>query len=177
MRIAVWGKLYSKRVIENVLFPNGVFGADDYVFTAKLYSKIHQYAKIDLKLYFYRMHPNNVTMQMPMCYIMGTLKSREIVFNEILKRNINKLGVNKFSVFHRYSKDILAWAINNACSKKYDKSEICLLKDKLMELKKEGVIRSLRTKSFIKFWCFCHGYTILLKLFFPKLFHKDTIIK
>lgn len=176
VRVAIWGKLYAKRSIEDVMFPDGVFGADDYVFTARLYSKISRYAKTDLRLYLYRMHKNNVTMQMPMRYIMGMLQSREIVWNEALK-NSSRVGVFRISVCRRYGKDILSWAIKKTCRNTYSSDEMEELRFKVAKLESDGVFSSLNLRDRVKLRFFLKGYSLLLKFFFPSLFRKSKICK
>lgn len=171
VRVAIWGKLYAKRSIEDVLFPDGVFGADDYVFTARLYSRISRYAKMDLRLYLYRMHKNNVTMRMPMRYIMGMLQSREIVWNELLRDN-DKIENDFVSVSRRYSEEIISWAVKKTCRNRYEDQEMNQLRYEVARLIRAGVINSLSFKNKIKCYLFCRGYSNLLKLLFPKLFLK-----
>lgn len=173
VRVAIWGKLYSKRAIEDVLFPDGVFGADDYVFTARLYSRISRYAKTDLRLYMYRMHKNNVTMQMPMRYIMGTLQSREIVWNEVLCDS-GRLGNNRKSVCRRFSKDIMSWAIKKTCRNVYTGEEMVMLRETVGRLLDEGVLNSISWKDLFKLRLFLARRVWLLKIFFPSLFKKKS---
>lgn len=174
--VNAWGKLYTKSVIEDILFPEGVFGADDYVFTARLYSKISRYAKTDLRVYLYRMHPHNVTMQMPMRYIMGVLQSREIVWNELLKDN-NLLRGSRASVCRRYCKDILSWTIKKYCRNKYKEQEVQSLRAEVERLIKIGVINSLSLKDMIKCYLFCRGYDRILKILFPRMFRLKDVIR
>lgn len=169
--VAVWGKLYAKKVLENIVFPAGVFGADDYVFTARLFSTIDRYAQVDERLYLYRMHPDNVTMQMPMRYIMGTLQSREIVWNEIL-RDLGRLGSNRKSVCRRFSKDIMSWAIKKTCRNIYTGEEMVVLRETVGRLLDEGVLNSIGWKDLFKLRLFLAGRFWLLKIFFPALFRK-----
>ena len=174
VRVAVWGKLYAKSAVAGVLFPDGVFGADDYVFTARLYSKISRYAKTDSRLYLYRMHSDNVTMQMPMRYIMGMLQSREIVWRELLKDG-DRLGDNRISVLRRYSRDILSWAIKKTCRNQYAESEVDILRNEVGRLIKTGVISSLSFRDRFKCYMFCRGYNMMLRIFFPKMFRDKGI--
>lgn len=174
--VAVWGKLYAKSALKNIAFPVGVFGADDYVFTARLFSVIDRYARIAKPLYLYRMHENNVTMQMPMRYIMGMLQSREIVWNEVLK-NSDRLGAFRISVCRRYGKDMLSWAIKKTCRNQYDKSELEYLRQLVSRLRREGVINSLTIKDAIKCELFLHGCNKMLRLLFPSLFRRKSLCK
>lgn len=169
--IAVWGKLYAKKALKNILFPAGVFGADDYVFTARLFSAIDRYAQVGEKLYLYRMHTGNVTMQMPMRYIMGTLQSREIVWNEILCDS-GRLGNNRKSVCRRFSKDIMSWAIKKTCRNVYTGEEMVMLRETVGRLLDEGVLNSIGWKDLFKLRLFLAGRFSLLKIFFPSLFKK-----
>lgn len=171
--VAVWGKLYAKSALENVVFPTGVFGADDYVFTARLFSSINRYARIDEPLYLYRMHENNVTMQMPMRYILGTLQSREIVWNEVLK-NSGRLGEFRISVCRRYGKDILSWAIKKTCRNRYGESEMACLRKEVARLRTEGVINSLTIKNALKCGLFCRGCDKMLRMLFPGMFRRKS---
>lgn len=167
--VAVWGKLYAKNVFKNISFPAGVFGADDYVFTARLFSSIKRYAKIDERLYLYRMHPDNVTMQMPMRYILGTLRSREIVWYEILSKE-NRLGKHYESVNRRFCKDIMSWAIKKTCRNVYTDDEMNSLRSQVAKLHRDGVFSSLNLKDCVKLRFFLKRRSRLLKFFFPSLF-------
>ena len=171
VRVAIWGKLYSKRAIEDVLFPDGVFGADDYVFTARLYSRISRYAKTDLRLYMYRMHENNVTMQMPMRYILGMLKSCELVWDEILRREI-RLGKYRKSICRHFSKGIISWAIKKTCRNVYSAEEMAELKVAVKRLYANGVMNFMGVRDHLKLRFFLNGRIRLLRLFFPSCFRK-----
>ena len=171
VRVAIWGKLYSKRAIEDVLFPDGVFGADDYVFTARLYSRISRYAKTDLRLYMYRMHENNVTMQMPMRYILGMLKSCELVWDEILRREI-RLGKYRKSICRHFSKGIISCAIKKTCRNVYSAEEMAELKVAVKRLYANGVMNFMGVRDHLKLRFFLNGRIRLLRLFFPSCFRK-----
>ena len=164
--IAVWGKLYDKKALKNIIFPAGVFGADDYVFTARLFSSIGLYAQVDEKLYLYRMHAGNVTMQMPMRYIMGTLRSREIVWEEILNQT-SRLGKYHKSVNRRLCKDIMSWAIKKTCRNVYTADDMEKLRNALKRLQVEGVLTSIGWKDKLKLALFLRCQNHLLKVFFP----------
>ena len=169
--VAVWGKLYAKSVLRNIAFPAGVFGADDYVFTARLFSLIKRYARIDEPLYLYRMHENNVTMQMPMRYILGMLKSCELVWDEILRREI-RLGKYRKSICRHFSKGIISWAIKKTCRNVYSAEEMAELKVAVKRLYANGVMNFMGVRDHLKLRFFLNGRIRLLRLFFPSCFRK-----
>lgn len=162
VRVAVWGKLYKKEAIKRICFPNGIFGADDYVFTVRLYSSISSYADVDAKIYLYRMHPENVTTQMPMRYIMDTLKAREIAWHEALE-NSNISAKYRAKVFRRYSKKIMFWAIAKSCSGRYTEEEMFALRKEVWRLWRGGVISRIGLRDKLKCLFFCTGCKSLLK--------------
>ena len=171
VKVAVWGKLYAKSALKNIAFPVGVFGADDYVFTARLFSVIDRYAKIAKPLYLYRMHENNVTMQMPMRYILGMLKSSELVWDEILKREI-RLGKYRKSICRHFSKGIISCAIKKTCRNVYSAEEMAELKVAVKRLYANGVMNFMGVRDHLKLRFFLNGRIRLLRLFFPSCFRK-----
>ena len=171
VKVAVRGKLYAKSALKNIAFPVGVFGADDYVFTARLFSVIDRYAKIAKPLYLYRMHENNVTMQMPMRYIMGMLKSSELVWDEILKREI-RLGKYRKSICRHFSKGIISCAIKKTCRNVYSAEEMAELKVAVKRLYANGVMNFMGVRDHLKLRFFLNGRIRLLRLFFPSCFRK-----
>jgi glycosyltransferase involved in cell wall biosynthesis len=171
VRIAVWGKLYAKKALSDVRFPDGVFGADDYVFTARLYSKIDRYASTGERLYLYRMHAGNVTTQMPMKYIMGMLKSREMVWKELLaESNVPEKLLAKVS--RRFCKEILSWAVKKTCRQHYAAKEMDILRKEVWRLKDDGVLVPRGIRDRLKTYLFCHGQDRALKALFPSLCRK-----
>ncbi|MBR3822408.1 MAG: glycosyltransferase family 2 protein [Kiritimatiellae bacterium] len=171
VKVAVWGKLYAKSALKNIAFPVGVFGADDYVFTARFFSVIDRYAKIAKPLYLYRMHENNVTMQMPMRYILGMLKSSELVWDEILKREI-RLGKYRKSICRHFSKGIISCAIKKTCRNVYSAEEMAELKVAVKRLYANGVMNFMGVRDHLKLRFFLNGRIRLLRLFFPSCFRK-----
>jgi glycosyltransferase involved in cell wall biosynthesis len=58
---AVWTRLYRRRSIEGIAFPEGVHFAEDLVFVTKVMHRIRSLAATPLTLLFYRDHPASAT--------------------------------------------------------------------------------------------------------------------
>ena len=154
--VDVWGKLYRRDAIAGIEFPEDVFGADDFVFSARVFAKTAKVAKVASPLYLYRMHPGNVTSQMPMRYILGTLRSRELVWNEI--KDAPQFGRRlKRAVAKRFSYDILSWSIKKTRRNPYAAEELEGLRARVEELRASGVLKFHALKDWLKCKVFCRG--------------------
>jgi glycosyltransferase involved in cell wall biosynthesis len=58
---AAWTRIYRRRAIEGITFPEGVHFAEDLVFVAKVMHRIRTIAVTPLTLLFYRDHPASAT--------------------------------------------------------------------------------------------------------------------
>lgn len=165
--VDVWGKLYRREAIQGIAFPEDVFGADDYVFSFRVFSTVRSVAYIGEQLYFYRMHANNVTSQMPMRYIMGVLRSREIVWQEIACNPAFDKQLKK-AISKRFAYDIISWAIKKTCRNKYSIQEMEVLRSAVIRLKNTGILIHRSVKDRIKIHLFCHGSNRVLRLLVAK---------
>ena len=171
--INVWGKLYCKKILVGLHFPQDVFGADDYVFSYRVFSNVSNYVYIDEPLYFYRMHSGSVTMQMPMRYIMGVLRSREIVWGKVCTNPAIDYNMRRV-ILKSFAYDIMSWAIKKTCRKSYPEGEMRALRDYVAILRRDGVLKPQRLKDRIKCSLFLSGSSKMLRLLFPKQYKQHS---
>ena len=167
--VRVWGKLYRRSAIAGLSFPDGVYGADDFVFSSRVFAHIKSFAYIPDALYLYRMHPDNVTSKMPMRYIMGTLRSREIVWPEVCA-NPEIGDAMRRAISKSFAYDIMSWAIKKTCRRPYTADEMKTLREYVDKLAREGVLVIHSFADMIKCKLFCGGREVLLRILFPKQF-------
>ena len=171
--VDVWGKLYRRKAIQAIAFPEDVFGADDYVFSFRVFSVVRSVAYINEELYFYRMHASNVTSQMPMRFIMGTLRSREIVWQEVVGNPALDEQL-KNAISRRFAYDIISWAIKKTCRNNYSSTEVEVLRKYVAHLRANGTLKPYCIADRLKCNLFLKNNRLMLKLLFPKQFkHKD----
>ena len=166
-----WAKLYRRAALEGISFPDGVFGADDSVFSCRVFASIRRYARTDATVYLYRMHPDNVTSQMPMRYIMGYLRSRELLWDEVWS-SPKTPGRLKALIARQVGEGILSWTVKKTCRQAYSAEEMSTLRTACAALRDKGMLRRLPPMQRLKFRLFLSGRTRLLRLLFPKLFRR-----
>ena len=170
--VDAWGKMYRRRAIDGIHFPVGVFGADDYVFSYRVFSRISSYARIADRLYLYRMHESNVTTRMPMKFIMGTLRSREIVWNELTDNlSAERKGCLK-QISQSFAYDIMSWAIKKTCRGNYRDSELAELREYVKRLVSNRVLQFRSVSDRLKCSLFVNGNMTALRVLFPKQFKQ-----
>lgn len=170
--VDAWGKMYRRRAIEGILFPVGVFGADDYVFSYRVFSRISSYAHIDDRLYLYRMHESNVTTRMPMKFIMGTLRSREIVWDELTTDSTGARKRHLKKISRGFAYDIMSWAIKKTCRGNYQESELAELREYVKKLISNRVLQFRSVADWLKCIMFVNGNMTALRVLFPKQFKQ-----
>jgi len=167
--VNVWGKLYRREALAGIRFPDDVFGADDYVFSSRVFQKISAYVYIDEPLYLYRMHQGNVTTQMPMRYIMGTLRSREIVWAEVCANSMIDAKLRR-KISADFAYDIMSWAIKKTCRRRYSIEEMAILREYARRLMRNGVLHPVCMCDRLKCHLFLAERCFLLRLLFPAQF-------
>lgn len=109
--ITVWGKLYSKRVLENLLFPVGKVHEDQF-FTYKAILNSTNITLMFEKHYFYRYRYNSLSSKFCNIDAKFNLLDAYIEKNDILKKNnyddivfeneIKILYLSTFEIFRKY---------------------------------------------------------------------------
>ena len=167
--INAWGKLYKRDALAPVRFPEGVFGADDFVFTMRIMLKRGRWAFCeDTKLYIYRMNPENITSRMPAKYIYGFLEAARIIGQE-LQGCKDLTGKQMKAYFKAESKRILSWAIKKTVRNSYAPVEVVKIQELLVETRKSGVLRFYSLRDWLKYVLFVRGNMRMLTVFFPRL--------
>ena len=82
VRASVWARAYLRESIVGIKFPDGVYGADDWVFTMRVMAGTKRHATLDDVVYLHRSHPDNISAAMPMRYILAMLGAVETVAEE-----------------------------------------------------------------------------------------------
>lgn len=167
--ISVWGKLYRRVALDGIRFPEDVYGADDFVFSARLAMRLQSYAFLKGPiLYHYRMHPENLTSQMPMKYILGWMRSREIVWQELENRFKGTARLDW--IRRRFTAESFSWSVKKTCRRTYSEMEMRKCRSAFVRLISNGTIVPQGWRERLKANLFIHERTRLLRLFFPSLF-------
>lgn len=167
--INVWGKLYRRDSLMAVRFPNGVFGADDFVFTLRMMLKGGKWVSLDdAELYIYRMSSENITSKMPAQYVYGVLKAAQIIHAEI--QGSAKPTKKQLNIYYKNdSKRLLSWAIKKSVRCRYAPEEIEKIRSLLRETRRVGALRFYSIRDRLKYELFVRGRMGLLVRSFPKL--------
>jgi len=166
---SVWARLYRKSSIAGCRFPDGMYGADDYVFTMRTLSAASSFCAVPSTLHFHRSHQDNVTSAMPMRYILSMLDGVELVAEELF----GGAGKHPLSDYARAAaKHIQHWGILLPCLKKYPREEMRALADRLRRLRRRRIIAFYSPGHAIRYWLVVHGRTALVRRLYPRLFEK-----
>lgn len=166
---SVWARLYRRSAIARCRFPDGMYGADDYVFTMRTLSAASSFCAVPSTLHFHRSHQDNVTSAMPMRYILSMLDGVELVAEELF----GGAGKHPLSDYARAAaKHIQHWGILLPCLKKYHREEMRALADRLRRLRRRRIIAFYSPGHAIRYWLVAHGRTALVRRLYPRLFEK-----
>ncbi len=169
VRASVWARAYSREAIAGLSFPDGVFGADDWVFTMRVMAKISRHAMLDDVVYLHRSHGDNVTSAMPMRYILAMLHAVETVASEWCDSATGP-RVSKAEFAKALSSHVHLWGVMLPCLKRYSRDERRELASALSELRRAGLMPFTSTGHALRYFCVRHGIMSLVPLFWRRRF-------
>ena len=169
VRASVWARGYLREAIAGISFPDGVFGADDWVFTMRVMSKIARHAMLDDVVYLHRSHPGNISSALPMRYILAMLGAVETIASEWCDA-ADGPHVPRAGFARALSSHVHLWGMMLPCLKKYPAAETKELSAALLRLRRAGLMPFTSVGHAMRYFCVRHGLKSLVPLFWRKRF-------
>lgn len=150
VRASVWARCYRRSAAEGLTFPDGVFGADDWVFTMRFMAKARKVAYTKDVVYLHRAHPDNVTSAMPARYILAMLDAVSTVAREWCDDpNGPKVPRDEFA--RSLSSHIQLWGMMLPALKRYMPEESRRIRKALVTLRSEGLLPFVSASHAIRY--------------------------
>ena len=169
VRASVWARAYRREAISGVSFPDGMFGADDWVFTMRVMKKIGRHATLDDVVYLHRSHPDNVSSALPMRYILAMLDAVGTVASEWCDA-ADGPHVARAEFARVLSSHVHLWGVMLPCLKRYAPGETDELSAALLRLRRAGLVPFVSAGHAMRYFLVRHGLKSLVPLIWRKRF-------
>lgn len=171
VRASVWARGYRRTALAGVCFPDGLFGADDWVFTMRVMAKVGRHATLPDVVYLHRSHPGSVSSAMPMQYILAMLGAVETVAAEWCDADGGPC-VPRTEFARALSSHVQLWGMLLPCLKRYSASERRALADALAHLRREGLLPFMSAGHALRCFFVRHGLMPLVPVFWHRRFRS-----
>ena len=171
VRASVWARAYLRTSLDGLSFPDGVFGADDWVFTLRVMAKIRRHATVEDVVYLHRTHADNISAAMPMRYILAMLGAVETVAAEWCDAPDGP-HVPRAEFARALASHVQLWGLLLPCLKWYPREERRALSAALMRLRAAGLLPFTSPGHALRYLLVRHGLTSLLPLFWRRRFRS-----
>jgi glycosyltransferase involved in cell wall biosynthesis len=169
VRASVWARAYLRSAIAGLSFPDGVFGADDWVFTMRVMAKIGRHATLEDVVYMHRSHPDNISSAMPMRYILAMLGAVETVAAEWCDAG-PRVPRDEFA--RALAGHVQLWGLLLPCLKVYSRDEDHALGKALLRLRRMGLLPFSSAGHALRYVLVRIGWKRLLPALWPGRFRK-----
>ncbi len=171
VRASVWARGYRRAALAGLSFPDGVFGADDWVFTMRVMAKVKRHATLSDVVYLHRSHADNISAAMPMQYILAMLGAVETVAAEWCDAPEGP-RVPRAEFARSLSSHVQLWGMLLPCLKRYSASEKRALADALARLRREGLLPFVSAGHALRCFFVRHGLMPLVPVFWRRRFRS-----
>ena len=171
VRASVWARAYRRDALAGLCFPDGVFGADDWVFTMRVMAKVERHATWDGVAYLHRSHPGNISSAMPMRYILAMLGAIETVAAEWCDAQEGP-RVPRPEFARALASHVHMWGIMLPCLKRYRRDEANALSSALRRLRRSGLLPFTSPGHALRYFMVCHGLMPLVPFFWRRRFRS-----
>ena len=174
VRASIWARGYRRSSICGLRFPDGVFGADDWMFTMRVMQRIEKYANIPETVYLHRRHPDGISSAMPMRYIVDMLNAVRTMAGEWCDEGHI---VSREEFARALAGHVHLWGVMLPSLKKYTAQEERELSNALRSLRAAGLVPFVSFGHAVRYFLVRHGLKWLLPLLWPKRFKKMEKIR
>ena len=174
VRASVWARAYRRDILSGISFPDGVFGADDWVFTMRVMAKVARHATRDGVVYLHRSHPDNVSSAMPMRYILAMLHAVETVSGEWCDAGP---CVPREDFARALASHIQLWGLLLPCLKAYSREDERALAAALLRLRQKNLLPFVSFGHALRYLFVRMGWRRLLPVFWPRRFRNMAIAR
>ena len=157
--------------IPRIAAEDGVFGADDWVFTMRVMAKVKRHATLPDVVYLHRSHPGNVSAAMPMRYIVAMLDAVAAVAAEWCDAPDGP-RVPRAEFARSLSSHVQLWGLLLPCLKAYTAEERHALSDALARLRREGLLPFVSAGHALRYLFVRAGLKALLPVFWRRRFRS-----
>ena len=171
IRASVWARGYRRSALDGLKFPDGVFGADDWVFTMRVMAKVRRYAALPDTVYLHRSHPDNISAAMPMRYIVAMLDAVGVVAGEWCDDAAGP-HVTRSEFAHALSSHVQLWGMMLPSLKRYSRNENRAHVQALVRLRKAGLLPFVSASHALRYWLVAHGLKSLLPVIWRRRFRN-----
>ena len=171
VRASVWARGYRRAALAGLSFPDGVFGADDWVFTMRVMAKVKRHATLPDVVYLHRSHPGNVSAAMPMRYIVAMLDAVAAVAAEWCDAPDGP-RVPRAEFARSLSSHVQLWGLLLPCLKAYTAEERHALSDALVRLRRDGLLPFVSAGHALRYLFVRAGLKALLPVFWRRRFRS-----
>ena len=162
---------YRRAALAGLSFPDGVFGADDWVFTMRVMAKVKRHATLPDVVYLHRSHADNISAAMPMQYILAMLGAVETVAAEWCDAPEGP-RVPRAEFARSLSSHVQLWGMLLPCLKRYSASEKRALAEALARLRREGLLPFVSAGHTLRCFFVRHGLMPLVPVFWRRRFRS-----
>ena len=171
VRASVWARAYLRASISGLKFPDGVYGADDWVFTMRVMAGTRRHAALDDVVYLHRSHPDNISAAMPMRYILAMLGAVETVAEEWCDAPRGP-RVPRVEFARSLASHVHLWGIMLPCLRRRSREERRALAAALSRLRREGLMPFTSAGHTMRYLCVRFGLLALVPILWRKRFRS-----
>lgn len=159
--VNVWAKLYRLSTIGAARCPDGLYGADDYVFSARYFKeRARRLAVCPEAVYGHRMHSGSITSRMPAEFVVGTLEA-EIMIMDLLAETPD--------CYQREFSRVAAWGVKKVLRNGYSREEIGRISDRIRTVIGHPAFASAKFKDRMRLRLAAAGRYFALRVLSPSL--------
>lgn len=167
VRASVWARGYRRAALSGLSFPDGVFGADDWIFTMRVMLHVGRHAALSDTVYLHRRHPDSVSSMLPMRYIIAMLDAVETIAHEWCD---DARAVSREAFAKALSSHVQLWGMMLPALKRYSAEEERSLSQTLGRLRSQGLVPFVSRGHAMRYFLVRHGLKSLLPVFWPRRF-------
>ncbi len=171
VRASVWARGYRHESIAGIRFPDGVFGADDWVFTMRVMAKVARHASLEDVVYLHRSHPHNISSDLPMRYIAAMLRAVVTVAAEWCDAPDGP-QVPRAEFARALASHVQLWGLMLPCLKTYTPAENRELASALSNLRSAGLLPFVSPGHAMRYFLVRAGLKSLLPVFWRRRFRN-----
>ena len=171
VRASVWARAYRRDALAGLVFPDGVFGADDWVFTMRVMARIGRHATLPDVVYLHRSHPDNISAVMPMRYILAMLTAVETVAAEWCDEPSGP-HVPRAEFARALASHVQLWGLLLPCLKPCTRDEGRALAAALVRLRAAGLLPFTSVGHALRYFFVRTGLRALVPVFWRRRFRS-----